>query len=176
MNVKNNRRKQESARRITDAFLEEIKSKELARIKVSDICKKADVNRSTFYASYTDVYDLADRILSHLEADVNKLFDDGIDFNFSEESFLRLFCHIKENQDLYNTYFKLGFESENLRLFDMHKIEDEHYRENIEYHIVFFKNGFNAVVRHWLKGGCKESPEQMCDILLYEYRGRFHIE
>ena len=43
---------------------------------VTDICKKANLNRSTFYANYLDVYDLADKIKEKLESDVAELYQD----------------------------------------------------------------------------------------------------
>ncbi|MBQ9937180.1 MAG: TetR family transcriptional regulator C-terminal domain-containing protein, partial [Oscillospiraceae bacterium] len=42
----------------------------------------------------------------------------------------------------------------------------------LEYHIEFFRSGFNAMVKKWLSGGCKESPEQLSLVLKNEYRGR----
>ena len=41
-----------------NAFEELMKSKPFEQIKVSDICKKALINRSTFYSHYNDKYEL----------------------------------------------------------------------------------------------------------------------
>lgn len=41
-----------------------------------------------------------------------------------------------------------------------------------KYHIEFFRNGLNAIIRLWLAGGCAESPEEMAEVLKQEYRGR----
>ncbi|MBQ6836792.1 MAG: TetR family transcriptional regulator C-terminal domain-containing protein, partial [Clostridia bacterium] len=41
---------------------------------------------------------------------------------------------------------------------------------HIDYHIEFFQAGFNAIVKKWLESGCKESPEEMENILKSEYR------
>jgi hypothetical protein len=43
---------------------------------------------------------------------------------------------------------------------------------HIRYHIEFFRNGLNAIIKLWLAGGCKESPSEMAEILKKEYRGR----
>ena len=42
----------------------------------------------------------------------------------------------------------------------------------IEYHIEFFKNGLNSVIKLWLKNGCKESPEEIDSIIKSEYAHR----
>ena len=56
MNTPNNKRKKESIKRIEKVFIELIQTKELDKISVSDICKRAKLNRTTFYANYTDIY------------------------------------------------------------------------------------------------------------------------
>ena len=62
MNTKNNKRKRESQRKIETAFIELLQEKELNQISVIAICKKANLNRSTFYSSYLDIYDLVSKI------------------------------------------------------------------------------------------------------------------
>lgn len=174
MNVKNNKRRQESVVRIKSAFFDLLMKKDISQIRVSEICMKADINRSTFYASYTDIYDLADKILIELEEEVNRLLDLEMDWNKSKDDFIKLFGHIKENRQLYNFYFKLGYDSRKLMLFDACCVAKEFDEEYIGYHIEFFKSGLNSIIKLWLENGCKETPEQMCDILLSEYRGRFN--
>jgi hypothetical protein len=52
------------------------------------------------------------------------------------------------------------------------RAEKEQLTGNIKYHIEFFRNGLNAIIKLWLANGCKESPEEMATILKQEYRGR----
>ena len=42
----------------------------------------------------------------------------------------------------------------------------------IEYHTEFFRAGITQIIKIWLKGGCKESPEDMFEIIKSEYQGR----
>ena len=39
--------------------------------------------------------------------------------------------------------------------------------------IEFFKSGFNAIIKKWLSNGCKETPEEMENILKSEYLRKF---
>lgn len=55
-----------SFRRIINAFIEMRASLPLEKITVTELCAKADIHKSTFYAYYRDLYDLSD----HLEQDV----------------------------------------------------------------------------------------------------------
>ena len=45
-----------------DALLELMETKPFEKIKVTDVCAAADVNRSTFYAYYTDTLALLGEI------------------------------------------------------------------------------------------------------------------
>ena len=51
----------------------------------------------------------------------------------------------------------------------MKKFRIDYNGEHIDYHIAFFSAGLNALIRHWLDGGCKETPEEMVEILKSEY-------
>ncbi len=172
MNVKNNKRRRESQEKIEKAFIELLQRREIKEITVSDIIKLTGLNRSTFYANYIDIYDLADKTKEKLEADFSELFADYDYFN-ERSGALKMFTHIKENQIFYNTYFKLCYDDKHLiSFYDTKRAVKEHIDSNIKYHIEFFRNGLNAVIKMWLADGCRESPEEMAEVLKVEYRGR----
>ena len=64
MNTKNNQRFRETDDRILktvfDILIEE--NKPLSKITVSEVCKKSGINRSSFYAHYMDIYDIAEKV------------------------------------------------------------------------------------------------------------------
>lgn len=163
--------------KIENAFFELLRQKELFQIRVADLCKIAGINRSTFYANYLDVYDLADKIRDRLQDEVSGFFSRDAALKFSKNDFLKLFEHIRDHQSLYQFYFKLHYDRfDTLKLYDASHAGDRigtRDEDEIEYHVTFFKNGLNAIVRRWLQRGCVESPEQLLEILLREYRGRF---
>lgn len=172
MNVKNNRRRKESQEKIEKAFIELLQSRELKEITVSDIIKLTGLNRSTFYANYIDIYDLAEKTKEKLENDFTELFAD-YDYFTERNGVLKMFKHIKENPIFYKTYFKLCYDDKHLiSVYDPKRAELELDNVGIKYHVEFFRNGFNAIVKMWLAGGCQESPEEMAEILKQEYKGR----
>ncbi len=172
MNVKNNRRRRESQEKIEKAFIELLQSRELKDITVSDIVKLTGLNRSTFYANYVDIYDLAEKTKEKLENDFSELFAD-YDYFTERTGALKMFRHIKDNPIFYKTYFKLCYDDKHLiSVYDPKRAEMELDNVGIRYHVEFFRNGFNAIVRMWLAGGCQESPEEMAEILRQEYKGR----
>ena len=172
MNIKNNKRRQESVKKIESAFIECLQSKDLNKISVSDICKMTGLNRSTFYANFLDIYDLADKLMEKLERDFSELFSD-YDGYTEENGALKMFTHIKDNQLFYKTYFKLGVDGRfQLTEYDVRLAAAYYGNESIEYHVEFFRYGLNAVIKKWLQNDCRESPEEIQQIIASEYRGK----
>ena len=173
MNTKNNRRKRESMRKIEQVLVELLQTKELNEISVSDICKRANLNRSTFYANYVDIYGLADTIRENLEAQVAALYKDDITKGFNSNNYLILFRHIAQYQIFYRTYFKLGYDEKYKILAYDYNLAKKHLDNRfIEYHMEFFKSGLTRIIKLWLQNGCRETPEEMFEIIKSEYRGR----
>ena len=78
-----------SRRLINQAFLELLQEKSFEKITVTDIVKRADINRSTFYAHYPDVRGMVEALMNHAinksleliaELDFQELFTDPIPF------------------------------------------------------------------------------------------------
>ena len=54
-------------RLIKEAFIKLMEKTKLNKITVKQICENADINRSTFYAHYSDQYKLFDEIEEDIE-------------------------------------------------------------------------------------------------------------
>lgn len=175
MNTPNNKRKRDSKDKIEKVFVELLQGREINDISVTDICKKTKLNRSTFYANYLDMYDLADKIREKLEIEVDNLYKEEKEKKYNSNNFLKLFENIKENQIFYKTYFKLNMDK-NTKLsqyeYDYHLVKTIYDDKYIEYHIEFFMAGFNAIIKRWLFNGCKETPEDMNEIITSEYKNK----
>lgn len=173
MNTPNNKRRRESVEKIEKVFIDLLQTKELHEIRVSDICKRAALNRTTFYANYNDVYALADSIRDKLEQNMSELYNSEISEGYNSNDYLKLFRHIQKNQIFYRTYFKLGYD-ENYQIIKYDTELAERYFQNchIEYHAEFFKAGITKMIKMWLQNDCRESPEELEEILRSEYQGR----
>ena len=97
MNTKNNKRKRESQEKIEKTFIGLLQTREIGDITVSEIIKETGLNRSTFYANYIDIFDLADKTREKLENEFSALFREYDYFNETGGA-LKMFRHIKENQ------------------------------------------------------------------------------
>ena len=171
MNTANNKRRRDSIGKIERVFMELLEEQELHEISVSQLCQKTGLNRSTFYANYLDIYDLGRKLRRKLEEDFSQVFSD--EETWSQNGALRLFTHIQNNQMLYKTYFKLDKLDDHLvTAYDRSLAQQYLPDQYIHYHMEFFRHGLNAIIKLWLRGGCKESPEEMAAILQREYRNR----
>lgn len=100
-----------------------------------------------------DIYDLADKIRLRLIEDVCDLYQDERKKKYNSNDFSKIFRLIKENQLFFKTYFKLENDpnvlpSEEQFQYDTNLAKRYYNNQHIDYHIEFFKAGFNAVVKN----------------------------
>lgn len=174
MNKPNNKRRKESQEKIEKTFIKLLQTKEIENMSVSDICEICNLNRSTFYANYVDIYDLVDKIKIKMVDEVLNIYTDETNAQKHSYNFLKLFYHIKENQIFYKTYFKLNFDLSSSFIYEIDKeaVKFLGSSKHTDYHIEFFKAGLNAIIKKWLSNDCAESPEEIEEILKSEYMHR----
>lgn len=106
MKVKTDLRVLKTKKVLFDALLVLMKNKNFEKIKISDICEKALINRSTFYAHYEDKYDLLVELFQERKLSLLKELEDNNNNTFSKEYLMEmlniLIEHIEENRDLYS--------------------------------------------------------------------------
>lgn len=96
VNARFNRKRQYSRRVIREAFSALLETIPADKITVKLICDKADVNRSTFYANYVDIYALRHELKEEYTATLLPLFQayDGMD---ERQFYHELFRLVYEN-------------------------------------------------------------------------------
>ena len=73
----------------------------------------------------------------------------------------------------YKTFFKLGYDDNYKIVSYDRKLAQQHFNNRfIEYHMEFFKSGITKIIKMWLNSGCRETPEEMYNIIRSEYNGR----
>lgn len=149
MNTKNNQRHRDTIAVIDAAFVSLQKEKELKDISVSELCERAEINRSTFYENYADVFALANAYSEKIENQV-------ADQPHTDGKFAWIFNFIKMNADVFEIYFKLGVS-----------------KKAADYKTLFFRNGVYAAAKMWFEGGCQEPPEKMGEIVKREHMKLF---
>lgn len=132
----------------------------------------ANLNRSTFYSNYIDIYDLAEKIKTSMEQEFAQ-FQLSNNAKQDSDGYLNMFRYIKDNQIFFKTYFKLEEISKNVPTQYRIELAEKYYNNKfIDYHIEFFRAGLNAIIKKWLNDGCKETPEQINEIITSEYKDK----
>ena len=172
MNIPNNNKRKKSQEQIEKIFLQLIQKKNIEDISVSTICDMAKLNRSTFYSNYIDIYDLAEKVKIQMAKEFG-------DFQISKNSkpdsdgYLTMFKYIKENQIFFKTYFKLESICPDVPLQYHAELAEKYYdNKHIDYHMEFFRAGLNAIIKKWLNNDCKETPEEINEIITSEYKNK----
>ena len=165
-----------SRRLINQAFLELLKEKPFEKITVTDIVKRADINRSTFYAHYPDVRGLVESLMEHaVNASVELVAGLNIQDIFTDPTpFLKGLSVIgAESQELYrllgNTDFALR-QVEKLKTVLLEKavttvdIPESIRRSPVFHiHINFFIGGILNTYQQWLQDNLDCSVEQIME-------------
>lgn len=159
---------------IKKSFINILKQKPISNITIKEICEDADVNRSTFYAHYSDQYDLLHQIEQELIEGINQYLN-GHDLNDTSgapvEMLEKILEYIKENAELFDLLLNLNgdiqFQQEITKI-----IGQQHFssmakdQENSEYMFLFFASGSIGVIQKWLKDGMKKSTREMSELIL----------
>ena len=170
------------------ALISLLNKKSFDYITVSEICKTAGVNRSTFYLHYETVGDLLDETARYLLNDFLSYFSTDTksialnlencelnDLNFICDKYLiPYFTYIKDNKEVFGTVLAnnktLGFEGVYKRMFDNifnPILERFHYSQgDRQYVMMYYLNGINAIVSEWLKNGCDKSIDALSRIVV----------
>ncbi len=172
--IKNNRRTIYTKKIIKEAFLELLSEKELQKITVTDICKRADVNRGTFYNYYTDTIDLFHQIEAQLIEKILPLIK--IDSDEELASWLsRLITILKEAQPL-SSILTRNYQNSHLikAIFqEVHEVAIEsfatRYHEDdprlLEYYFTYFVRGVLGTVEEWLINDDGTSADDLSRVL-----------
>ncbi len=180
MNVKNNRLLRETDEKIIRAVytMMTVEHRPVGKITVREICERTGIHRSTFYAHYQDMYDLVEKVEKNMSRQLTEAFFRKLDEKaHARECFTEIFRFIREHREFYLYYLAES------RTFGVLQLTWDVIRERaadanvgparfgaesqteMEYHGVFFLVGLSAMVRMWLRNGCREEPEALYDIL-----------
>lgn len=89
-----------------NTLLKLMKEKNFEKIKISDICEEALINRSTFYAHYEDKYDLLTDLFEEQRLSLLKELEEGNSATYSKEYIMKLLNividYIDDKRDIYS--------------------------------------------------------------------------
>lgn len=168
---------------MNEALLQLLEKKEYDFITVTEICKKAGVNRSTFYLHYETIDDLLFETVERINKKFHLAFNNQIvipaEFNkedlfFINDSYIIPYLHfIKENRKVYQLIHKEPY------IFKLHDTFSSLYNnlfsvilekygvpeEEKEYIFSFFSFGLVAVIQKWIERGCEDDINKVATLM-----------
>lgn len=172
--LKQNRKTQYTRMVLRDALMELMEQKTITQITVKELCVKADINRTTFYAHYTDPNDLLRKIEAEVLLSVSKAVSSmhgPIDKSNIIQIFQELLQYIADNnkqiQILLSERGDVSFQKE---LFMMIYEKCElmtltPHTSTKEFYFIFVLNGSVGLIQHWLKTGLTKPVNEMAEII-----------
>lgn len=156
-----------------------MEQKDIREISVQELAAHADLNRTTFYLHYRDIYDLQQQIENEAAGKINEILQEYVPLQGHDQIYLMLtkfLTCIKEDTDLHHIILGKNknqvFLQEICRSVESHCIkvwtdtlDIKRKEEMLDYFGGFIIQGFMAVIIKWVEFGMKESPEQMAKMM-----------
>ncbi|MDR2192987.1 MAG: TetR/AcrR family transcriptional regulator [Treponema sp.] len=178
--TKETRKTKYTKKALRDSLIELMKSRSILRITIKDICDRADISRSTFYAHYADQYDL----LRHIEEETIVYCEDMLREYGKKRSKAEMIQMLEEIlryiasnstpiQMLLSENGDITFQERFIRRFihqqHVMKYFDEKADDNDElkeYYSVFVIHGAIALIQHWLKNNMNISIQDLTRLMI----------
>ena len=160
-----NRRVRMTKKLLKDAILTLLEERSIERITVTDICRMADVNRSTFYAHYADVRQLLreieDDILERMPALPIPYSDAPTQQSYAPlaEFLVRVMFVRRDGGAFFNRAVCAMMEAAGAT-----GQPDERL---MRYDCAYRLNGTIGIVREWIEDGFPMPPEELAKVIWY---------
>jgi len=186
VNKKGNRQVERTNQAIRAAYLELLEESPSKKIKISEICERANISRPTFYNHFQTKDEI---FLSHLDEILDEMFiqyrnlhfqnEDEAYVNFGKAS-SEFFSLWQSRADLYKLIKDVQADC---LLID--KLKDHHLKtyhiiakhnyplhdpDILKYFISHISYVFFSVLDDWMENGMKRSPEEMGELLAVFYK------
>ena len=159
------------------AFLGLLGQKPIQSISIKELCELAGVSRGTFYAHFTDIYDLLAQIEDEMTAEISAALEPLRESATADNPVVlgtRIFEVLKDNYDLCTvTLGDYGDKQFAMRLVNMgyEKCIDL-YRgyfqdvpaKQLDYFYAFISSGVMGLLREWLDNGMLATPQEMAHL------------
>ena len=161
-----------------NSLIKLIKDKPFEEIKVADICNDALVNRSTFYAHYSDKYDLFIDFINNLKDTMLKDLEQNEQIVNTKKYYMEMISlildHIESKKDIYSSILISNKSGIIFDIIGEVAVKDINKRMEIsnihqgnvptDIMVIFYLGAVTSVGIEWLRGKDKYNKE---DILNY---------
>ena len=172
MKEKTDRRVKYTKAILKEALVELLKDGHISKMSVTALCEVADINRSTFYAHYTDQFDLLrqvqDEVIDNLKIFLDQYVDDRMPI--TEQNLKGILEYAKANSDLFVVLLgengDHAFHNDLMELVELIPFQYKATENKKEYLLTFAITGCISILHKWLAEGREETPEEMANLVL----------
>lgn len=174
MNNKIDLRIVKTKQRLYETLVNLLMEKSFEEIKVSDICEKSLINRSTFYAHYSDKYELFDSYIKDLEKELRNNLNKNNQISNTKEYYLEeLKILLNQINDKKNIYSSIIINNKNSIIMDMFydtmkeditkQLNNKKISKSIPSDIIvsFYLGAVFSVTTEWLRNNSTYSKEDI---------------
>ena len=175
-----------TAKKMNDALITLLETKEFEYISIKEICHIANVNRSTFYLHYSNMNDLLEETLESLNLSFNSHFKSKENEStiiskeniedlllINDDHLIPYLNFIKENKNIYKVL------KTHPQLFNANKTYDQMFRKLFvpimnrfgldekwhKYLMDFYISGLTSIVLDWVYDDCKIPVQEVSDFI-----------
>ena len=174
MENKVDRRVRRTQEQLKQAMTQLLQEKPAREITVRELTERADVNRGTFYAHFTDLNDMLEQMENEVLAEFEKLLDRHAPDDLARDLtplLAEVFAFVERHRGLIPTFLRQQTADRFLQRFSQ-VIYDKCLREwaglyplgdvsGPNYYLEFVVAGTVNLVRTWARRGFRETPEEM---------------
>lgn len=186
--MKDDQRIELTKRLLKEGLLRLLKTKDLNRISVTELCKESGINRATFYRHYEKPQDILNELRRDMFQDVRKFEWKGISGD-SEDGVIKWLeetcCYFYENSDLLNVLFQTRSDEEFVSLLneqcqeyipELRKkgLADRIDDDGIRLGTYYFAGGIYYVLRQWLSEPIDKTPKEIAVLISYFVNGHLN--
>lgn len=177
MNTKNNQRTRLSKILLKNALMDLLSEKgSVTKISVRELCERADLNRSTFYAHYSEPKELLEEVEAELlDATQEHLQKIGAENDIGAHRYLLSFLiYIKENDKPFRTLlidagdpeFRSKFMQQSIIQF-VENLDIAFPKEQEQYIYSYILNGSTGVIIQWMRSDYSIDENALVDLLFF---------
>ncbi|MGN1278717.1 MAG: TetR/AcrR family transcriptional regulator [Candidatus Onthovivens sp.] len=175
-----------TAKKMNDALIKLLETKDYEYITIKEICRIASVNRSTFYLHYENMNDLLEETIRSLNSSFNLhfkskenentiIFKDNLEdlLLINDENLIPYLNFIKENKNIYKVL------KNHPELFNANKTYEEMFRKIFvpimkrfgldekwhKYLMDFYISGLTSIILDWVYDDCKIPVQEVSDFI-----------
>jgi len=175
------KRKTTTKENIKEALIQLLSEEKFENISISKLCKRAGINRGTFYLHYEDKYQMIDSFKSEIISQLHIFLEK--ERESPRKFMLANFYILRSNERLINALSQshyIDFRGaireflSSIILNENQKEKTRHFlSENFQiphkYALEIFLSSIEGIISLWIAGGAQEEPEEITDIILSTY-------